>query len=715
MQSIAAGQQRHALLHGIGQAVDLFPHCIPAAVAVEQHKELVAGKACAHRPGGGIVPQALAGAADVLVAPVVAVGIVDVLEVIQIHHHQRRHAHALRCGEQLGAHPVEGLPVVQPGQDVVIALVLDALPFQHSGGHVLGKADLGVPLDGAAQHDVPHPVRLLNGQQLVALGGAVTGILFPDVLEHLLKAAHAQRLARDAGLAQQGEEIIGHEHVAGVGAQLVAADLHTGHIHDAQKLGGVGHQLPVQLGNGLGKAVHLPDGGAGQVRKGLFLLRVYHLTVQTVDGSGQPRRDQQAAQNAQHQRNQYGSQQHLAHPVGKSQQHRLLHGTGQKPLFGGKGRVAVVQLQRFQHHVIALAAQLQPVAAVAVAAAVQDAQRGICRYQILAGGHGLAQGKRTVCLHIGGGHDKISARLVLVQLGERQFGFQILGKQLHAHHAVHRAVRQNQRHRVGNGVPVVPCQTVGVGSPAAIVFRRKAGAIFIRSLKDRAQDAALGIGLIREGGLPALIRADAQLFYHGGAGAFQQKVAVALRGAGFRVQIPQIDAGHFFANLAGVQIMGVQHDKDAGHLLCAQGVQKLRSKRYQQSIALLAAVIQRIQRDIAAFQQLLGGGGDLLAQLLQILRVPQELLHIAGAVAHPHGKQILGVFVQLPGHVDGKDAGGRHQQLHCQHQHHGRKNMIEHGSFRSVFQALPLALFPCVKHRPAPFPSFSGRSALVLL
>ena len=191
-----------------------------------------------------------------------AVGIVDVLEVIQVHHHQRRHAHALRRGEQLCAHPVEGLPVVQPGQDIVIALVLDALPLQHGGGHVLGKADLGVPLDGAAQHDVPHPVRLPDGQKLVPLGGAVTGIFFPDALEHLLKAAHAQRHALHLGLAQQGEEIIGHEHTAGVGAQLVAADLHTGHIHDAQKLGGVGHQLPVQLGNGLGKAVHLPDGRA---------------------------------------------------------------------------------------------------------------------------------------------------------------------------------------------------------------------------------------------------------------------------------------------------------------------------------------------------------------------------------------------------------------------------------------------------------------------
>ena len=54
--------------------------------------------------------------------------------------------------------------------------MLDALPLQHSGGHVLGKADLGVSLDGAAQHDVPHAVRLLDGQKLVALGGVVVSV-----------------------------------------------------------------------------------------------------------------------------------------------------------------------------------------------------------------------------------------------------------------------------------------------------------------------------------------------------------------------------------------------------------------------------------------------------------------------------------------------------------------------------------------------------------
>ena len=129
------------------------------------------------------------------------------------------------------------------------------------------------------------------------------------------------------------------------------------------------------------------------------------------------------------------------HPVRKGQQHRLLHGTRQIPLLTGKGRVAVIHLQRFQHRIVALAVQLQPVA-VLTAAALQNTQRCICCCQILAGGHGFAQVEHAFRLRIiGSGYDKISARFVLVQLRIRQLGLQILGKQLHAHHAVYRAVR----------------------------------------------------------------------------------------------------------------------------------------------------------------------------------------------------------------------------------------------------------------------------------
>ncbi len=44
--------------------------------------------------------------------------------------------------EQLIAHAVEGLPVIQAGQDIIIALVLDTHAFQCGGGHILGQTDL---------------------------------------------------------------------------------------------------------------------------------------------------------------------------------------------------------------------------------------------------------------------------------------------------------------------------------------------------------------------------------------------------------------------------------------------------------------------------------------------------------------------------------------------------------------------------------------------
>ena len=61
-----------------------------------------------------------------LVAPVVAIGVVDVLEVVQIHHQQGCGAQLLRVLKQLPAHPLEGLTVVQAGEDIVVPFVLDA-------------------------------------------------------------------------------------------------------------------------------------------------------------------------------------------------------------------------------------------------------------------------------------------------------------------------------------------------------------------------------------------------------------------------------------------------------------------------------------------------------------------------------------------------------------------------------------------------------------
>ena len=68
-----------------------------------------------------------------------AVGVVDVLEVVQVHHQQGCHAQPLRILEQFMTHAVECLPVVQAGEDVVVALPLDAQALLGSGGHILGQ------------------------------------------------------------------------------------------------------------------------------------------------------------------------------------------------------------------------------------------------------------------------------------------------------------------------------------------------------------------------------------------------------------------------------------------------------------------------------------------------------------------------------------------------------------------------------------------------
>ena len=47
-----------------------------------------------------------------------------------------------RVGKEVGADPVERLTVVQPGEDIVVALPLDALLFQHGTGHIFEQAHL---------------------------------------------------------------------------------------------------------------------------------------------------------------------------------------------------------------------------------------------------------------------------------------------------------------------------------------------------------------------------------------------------------------------------------------------------------------------------------------------------------------------------------------------------------------------------------------------
>lgn len=120
---------------------------------------------------------------------------------------------------------------------------------------------------------------LADGQQLVALGRRGAGAGQLDPIQRFLKLTHAQAAAVYFRRAQQCKEIVRDVDCSGVEPQLVAAQFHTGHVHDAQKLGGVVQQLGVQAGKGFGKAVQLPDAGAGQLRHFFGFLRLNDFAV----------------------------------------------------------------------------------------------------------------------------------------------------------------------------------------------------------------------------------------------------------------------------------------------------------------------------------------------------------------------------------------------------------------------------------------------------
>ena len=112
--------------------------------------------------------------------------------------------------------------------------------------------------------------------------------------------------------------------------------------------------------------------------------------------------------------------------------------------------------------------------------------------------------------------------------------------------------------------------------------------------------------------------------------------------------------------------MGVQDKKHAGHRLDAQGADKLRRGGFQQGIGRVAAAVQRAQADPSLVQKLLGQAIDGIGKAGQLLCIVEDGLKIPAAVVHLHGKDILGVLVQLgakPGGVGGK---GQQQDLHRQ-------------------------------------------------
>ena len=211
----------------------------------------------------------------------------------------------------------------------------------------------------------------------------------------------------------------------------------------------------------------------------------------------------------------------------------------------------------------------------------------------------------------------------------------------------------------------------------AIIGGGKAGSVFIGGLERGIKEAPVSQCPVADGGGPAVVRGNGEGLHQLGRCPHKGQVGVALGGSGIRVKIPQVDSGQPAVLLLLIQIMGVQDKKYAGHRLDAQGADELRRGGFQQGIGRVAAAVQRAQADLSLVQKLLGQTIDGIGKAGQLLCIVEDGLKIPAAVVHLHGKDILGVLVQLgakPGGVDGK---GQQQELHRQHSQQGEKDGAE--------------------------------------
>ena len=303
------------------QAVEVAPKLLTAVVAVEQHHELIARQTAAYRVPGHRVVQRAAGLADIAVAGVVAVDVVQRLEVIEVEHHERRMAQTGRCAEQALAGAVERLAVVKAGQHIVVALVFDAQPLLSHGRHVLEQTDLRLIFKGDAQPDVAHAAVLLrDAEHAAAVRQAEILVFRDDPFDQLFKIVRRQ-LALRLSAAEHGKKVVRRIDRRTL-PQLVAGQLDARHVDDALKAGRGVDDAAAEVGEGGRKAVQLRDAGARQARKvsrGELRGRG-DLVRQARDRPGQSAAGKQAAEQTDEHGQQYGDDQPLLHAARKREQ-----------------------------------------------------------------------------------------------------------------------------------------------------------------------------------------------------------------------------------------------------------------------------------------------------------------------------------------------------------------------------------------------------------
>ena len=86
VQLSATRKGQRSLLHRRLQIPNLLPDGLLAVIAIKQHVKLIAGNPGTERTRRRIPGQTLSCSPDILIAPVVAEGIVHMLQIVRIHH-----------------------------------------------------------------------------------------------------------------------------------------------------------------------------------------------------------------------------------------------------------------------------------------------------------------------------------------------------------------------------------------------------------------------------------------------------------------------------------------------------------------------------------------------------------------------------------------------------------------------------------------------------
>lgn len=221
---------------------------------------------------------------------------------------------------------------------------------------------------------------------------------------------------------------------------------------------------------------------------------------------------------------------------------------------------------------------------------------------------------------------------------------------------------------------------MAVGSGIQLGFR------VIGGLERRVEQPPCAEGAVGDGGLPRLIRGDVLGLHQSGGGPLEHQVRVVFRRRRVGIKVPQVDGGQPVAVGPLVQVVGVQDEVDARHRLGAQGRDQLGGDGRQQGVSRVAAAVQRGKVDGTTVQQFLRQGVDPAGQGGKLLRIVQLGLDVAAAGLHLHGKDILGIMVQLrayPHEVDGCD---QQQNFDEHHQHRGVEDGAEDGTLAAFLR-----------------------------